>query len=223
MRKLICEKDVQAFACAGSKTLYYDANTLITAAARDLAEKLEIKLVEGSETQTQSACCSNSSSPASSSCDAGLSEDIIYKALQVLIDKGIIDANTISNVACKDETKPYRYCKDASGLKIVDGGSVQLEYLDTGNPSNDVNFQEVICSKESSVMNAGFLDINSCTFDWPVECDEMYYVIAGPLNIIINGKTYTANAGDVVNLPVGSTVTFSAPGKAKMFYGIKAA
>ncbi|MDR1135590.1 MAG: cupin domain-containing protein [Clostridiales Family XIII bacterium] len=151
----------------------------------------------------------------------GVDSELIYKALQAMASKMLIDGIWDEPKACSD--LPYKSECDPAGLKIVRGGSVQMEFLDTGNPNNDVHYQELISSSDSKLMNAGFLEINQCSFNWEVACDEMYYVVQGSLSITVGGKQYTAVSGDVVNLPVGHTVVFSAPSRAKLFYAIKAA
>jgi ethanolamine utilization protein EutQ len=210
MATLITVDDIQEFVKQGRRLIRIDGKTLITPSAKDAAGDAGIEIEYGfGEPQN---------------IGAGLDPDLIYRALSAMEKKGLLEGVDIGGV-CQpcSEPAPYAAESDPSGLKIVKDGSVRMEYLDTGNPDNKVHYQEVICSKTSQVFNAGFLEIDGCTFDWEVGCDEMYYVIAGPLNITVSGKTYTANTGDVVNLPVGHTVVFSAAGKAKMFYGIKAA
>lgn len=129
----------------------------------------------------------------------------------------------IKREQCAGDLAPYCSEQDPAGLKIVRGATVRLDYLDTGNAANKVHYQETLSSAESPVMNAGFLEIDSCVFDWEVGCDEMYYVICGPLWITVGGRRYVAETGDFVNLPVGSKIQLGAPGKARLFYGIKAA
>jgi ethanolamine utilization protein EutQ len=203
MAKLISVRDVEELAKKGEKTIYLDGSTLITPAAKDAAAAEGIAIVCGGGSDV-------------------VDSNLIYNALTALVDKGVLKG-VIDDAGAPAAGEPYTAERDPAGLKIVRGGSVKLEYLDTGNPANQVHYREVICSKESSVMNTGFLEIDSCRFDWNVGCDEMYYIIQGPLSITVNGKTYTAYTGDVVNLPLGSKIVLEAKGKAKMFYSIKAA
>lgn len=211
MAILITAEDIKAFAGDGRKSILVDVGTLITPSAKDAAFAAGIAVEYGCD---KHGCGSADNGE-------GIDPDLIFRALSAIDGDGA--SREISSSGPRPAETPYVAECDPSGLKIISGGTVQMEYLDTGNPSNQVHYQEVICSKNSNVFNAGFLEIDRCAFDWEVGCDEMYYVIAGPLNITVNGRTYIANSGDVVNLPVGHTVVFSAPGRAKMFYGIKAA
>jgi ethanolamine utilization protein EutQ len=222
MRTLICEKDIEAFVKLGKREIVVDGSTMITPAAKDAAQALGIAVSYGCAGKG----CPGGSAQACSNADGdAIDSDVVFKALSVLASKGLLEgivgSSDASQCCCADDT-PYSAQRHPSGLKIVRGGSVQMEYLDTGNPSNDVHYQELISSSDSSVMNAGLLEINGCSFPWEVGCDELYYVIQGPLQIRVNGSCYTAEAGDAVNLPVGTTVNFEAKGRAKMFYAIKA-
>ena len=44
------------------------------------------------------------------------------------------------------------------------------------------------------------------------------YVIEGTLTITIDGKTYTAHAGDVLFVPANSKVVWGSPDRARVFY-----
>jgi ethanolamine utilization protein EutQ len=211
MKKLVCVGDIEDMIRQGQKLLNADSGTIITPAARDAAAAggIDIRRCDAAPAEDHAG-------------GGGVDSEVIYRALRVLAAKGLLaDEDSLPDVFRARE--PYRAERDPSGLKIVRGDSVQTEFLDTGNPNNDVRYRELISGDDSRAMNAGFLEIDHCSFDWEVGCDEMYYVIRGPLSITVNGNTYTARSGDVVNLPVGRTVVFHAPEKAKMFYGIKAA
>jgi ethanolamine utilization protein EutQ len=234
MRTLICEKDIKDFAQSGKHEIVIDSKTMMTPSAKDTAQALGIAVIYGSEGQAFAA----PNAPAQR-CRGGdvIDSDIVYRALSVLASEGLLDdvlgKQGEQGAACAQtgmETEnsaagesSYRAVKNPSGLKIVRGNSVRMEYLDTGNPINDVRYQELISTSDSALMNAGFLEINDCSFPWEVGCDEMYYIMQGPLQITVNGASYAAETGDVVNLPVGVTVNFTAKGRVRVFYAIKAA
>ena len=72
-----------------------------------------------------------------------------------------------------------------------------MDVFETGVPADDgkVMYQELIGSGDKSSMNAGFMTINSCTFDWDVQCEEIYYVVSGAITVTIDGKPYTTQIG----------------------------
>ncbi|MCG4734831.1 cupin domain-containing protein, partial [Casaltella massiliensis] len=56
------------------------------------------------------------------------------------------------------------------------------------------------------------------TFDWTLNYDEVDYVIEGTLDIIINGKTVSASAGELILIPKGSSIQFSVKDYARFIY-----
>ena len=57
--------------------------------------------------------------------------------------------------------------------------------------------------------------IDHSEFAWELTYEEIDYVIEGTLTVTIDGKKYTANAGDVLFVPSGSNgnLGFSGQGK----------
>jgi ethanolamine utilization protein EutQ len=222
MGKVVSIQDIEAVIASGSKSMDIPSGSVLTPLARDFANEKGIKLNCGCGCKGADAQCSHNESA-----DASLDSDTIYKALKTLDSKGLLedfvkDMNLDCECTAPSEC-PYSYESDPAGLKVVNGRSVKMEFLDTGNPKNKVYYQELISSSDSTVMNAGLLSIDSCEFDWEVGCDEFYYIIEGRLTIEVNGKVYSAKAGDAVSLPVGSKIRLGSKGKAKMYYSIKAA
>jgi len=137
---------------------------------------------------------------------------MIYNVLKTMLDKGLLNGMFENN-----PNQPYLAERDSGGLKLVRGSSVKMEVFDTGNPNNKVFFQELI-SKDDCSMSAGFLTIEKSSFEWELCYEEIDYVIEGTLTVEINGKTFTACAGDVLCVPSGSKVIWGSPDKARVFY-----
>lgn len=207
MKKLICVKDVEELDKQGQKVFYIDQNTIITPSAKDAAASC------GMEFSFDKPCCEEVN-PKPIKTDKGeIDSNMIYEVLKALADKGLLKGMFDNNIP----QQPYLAERDAGGLKLVRGNSVQFDYFDTGNPNNKVYYQELI-SKDDSSMSAGFLTIEKSSFEWELCYEEIDYVIEGTLTITINGKTFTANAGDVLYVPSGSKVVWGSPDKAKIFY-----
>lgn len=114
-------------------------------------------------------------------------------------------------------SKPYEEERHGNGLKVVRGRTVKMDVFDTGNPDATAYFQELV-SKDESHISAGFLIIENSKFDWELTYEEIDYVIEGTLTITIDGKTYTAHAGDVLFVPSNSKVVWGSPDRARVFY-----
>jgi len=211
MKKLICAKDVEDLNKKGQKIFYIDSDTIITPSAKDAAKACNIEFSTATGCGTP-VCGTPVCEPMVTSGGA-IDSNMIYTVLKAMMDKG-----QLTGIFDAPEGTPYVADKDNSGIKIVRGKTVRFDVFDTGNPSDKVFYQEIINKDDGSSMNAGFITIEGCSFDWDVACEELYHVVEGTLTVGINGKTYTANPGDSVFFPVGAKVAFGSPDKMKAFY-----
>lgn len=215
MKKLICAKEVESLEKKGQKVMYIDCDTIITPSAKDAAAAC------GMEFSTQAPPCCEDPQPLQTqaqpcSNDGGIDSETIYKALQALMSKGML--NGILDGAC-DSGKPYAYESDSKGMfKLVRGSTAKMEVLDTGNPNDKVFYQELIGSDDKSSMNAGFMTIERSNFDWDVQCEEIYYIVEGTLTVTLDGRVFTANPGDALFIQNGSKLAFGSADKVKVFY-----
>ena len=92
------------------------------------------------------------------------------------------------------------------------------DLMNTGKPGDIVYTKDLFSLEESPRLGCGIMEMKDTTFDWTLNYDEIDYVIEGTLNIVINGKTATANAGELVLIPKGSSIKFSVPGYARFIY-----
>lgn len=211
MKKLICAKDIEDLCKKGEKVLYVDADTLLTPSAKDAAKAAGISISNDAPSAcTPAACCSQSGS------GEGIDANLIYNVMKTLADKGMLQGFMDSLPGTVGA--PYVSEKDACGLKIVRGNTVKYEVLDTGNPNDKVFYQEIINKDDGCSMNAGFITIENCQFDWECACEELYHIVEGTLTVTVNGKVYTAQPGDSVFFPNGAKVAFGSPNKMKAFY-----
>ncbi|WPC41575.1 cupin domain-containing protein [Clostridium sp. JS66] len=216
MKKLISVKDIEALILKGEKVFCIDGSEIITPSAQDLAKNNGIIFsTEAPEVKKQQP-------------EVKIQQQEVKKPLNVedmdceqmlnffraMMDKGLLQ----QMLEClKGKSLPFEADTDASGLKVVRGSSVKMDVFDTGNPDNKVYFQELV-SKDESKMSAGFLIIENSKFDWELTYEEIDYVIEGTLTVEINGKTYTAHAGDVLFVPSNTKVVWGSPDKARVFY-----
>lgn len=213
MKKLICVKDIEALNKQGKKVFYLDDNTIITPSAKDAAKNSGIEFSYEAECcEEKATCCEEKASKPEIISGGEIDSNMIYTVLKTMLEKGLLNGMFDSN-----PSEPYLAERDCGGLKLVRGNSVKMDYFDTGNPDNKVYFQELI-SKDDSKMSAGFLTIEKSSFDWELCYEEIDYVIEGTLTLTINGKTFTAHAGDVLFVPSGSKVVWGSPDKARVFY-----
>lgn len=208
MKKLICAKEVETLQKQGKTIFYIDCDTIVTPSAKDAAKAAGIKF------STESPACCESAAEVVKACEGGVDSNMIYEVLKTLMDKGLLNGMFDSA-----SDKPYVSESDSCGLKVVRGNSVKYEVLETGNPDDKVFYQEIINADDGSSMNAGFITIETCNFEWECACQELYHIVEGTLTVGVNGgKVYTAQPGDSVFFPKGAKVIFGSPNKMKAFY-----
>ncbi|MBN8046693.1 DUF861 domain-containing protein [Paraclostridium bifermentans] len=111
--------------------------------------------------------------------------------------------------------------KDESGVISIKLPTVKVDEsnrLDTGNPRDVVYTKDLFTLEESPRLGCGIMEMKETTFDWTLNYDEVDYVIEGTLDIIINGKTVSASAGELILIPKGSSIQFSVKDYARFIY-----
>lgn len=111
--------------------------------------------------------------------------------------------------------------KDASGIISVKLPTVRVDEsnrLDTGNSSDIVYTKDLFTLEESKRLGCGIMEMKETTFDWTLNYDEIDYVIEGHLDIVIDGRLVSADAGELILIPKGSTIKFSVPNYARFIY-----
>ena len=94
----------------------------------------------------------------------------------------------------------------------------EADRLDTGKPGDTVYTHDLFSLSESPRLGAGIMEMQKTTFDWTLTYDEIDYVIAGTLSIHCGGRTVTAGPGQLILIPKGSRIQFSAPEFARFLY-----
>ena len=213
MKKLVCVKDIEALNKEGKKVFYIDHETIITPSAKDAAKASGIEFSEEVyRCEEKTSCYVETTQKTEKSSGGEMDSNLIYEVLKTMLEKGMLNG-----MLEQTQEQPYYAERDKDGLKLVRGSSVRMDVFDTGNPNNKVFYQELI-SKDDAKMSAGFLTIEKSRFEWELCYEEIDYVIEGTLTLEINGKTFTAYAGDVLFVPSGSKVVWGSPDKARVFY-----
>lgn len=94
----------------------------------------------------------------------------------------------------------------------------ESDRMDTGNPNDQVYTKDFFDLKESPRLGAGLMTMKKSTFDWTLNYDEVDYVISGELSVIGRNGTATAHAGQMILIPKGSQIKFSAPEESRFIY-----
>lgn len=90
--------------------------------------------------------------------------------------------------------------------------------LDTKNPSDRVYTKDLTTLSQSPRLGMGVMEMEKTTFPWHLDYDEADIVLEGSLSIIQNGIEKKAGVGEMLFIPKGSDIKFSAPEYAKFVY-----
>ncbi len=143
--------------------------------------------------------------------------DIDRSTLETLIKQIIVEKLGAGSCSHVDFSRQVT----SSGVMSVKVPTVKVDEsnrLDTGVASDIVYTKDLFTLQESPRLGCGVMEMKSTTFDWTLNYDEIDYVIEGSLSIIINGETVTANAGELILIPKGSSIKFSVPNYARFIY-----
>ena len=103
-------------------------------------------------------------------------------------------------------------------IKLQDLVVNEQDRMDTGNPEHRVFTHDVLSLQESPRMGCGVMEMEHTTFPWTLNYDEIDYVIAGHLKILEGTKETTVGPGEVVYIPKGSHISFSAKERVRFLY-----
>lgn len=94
----------------------------------------------------------------------------------------------------------------------------EADRLDTGNAADRVYTHDLFSLQQSPRLGAGLMEMHASTFPWLLNYDEIDYILDGCLHIITPAGTVTGRVGDVLLIPKGSRIQFSAPDFARFLY-----
>jgi ethanolamine utilization protein EutQ len=110
---------------------------------------------------------------------------------------------------------------DPSGIMAVKLPEIDVseeDRMDTGNPNDIVYTKDLFSLEESPRLGCGLMVMKETTFDWKLDYDEIDYVISGRLDIIVDGRTVSAEAGELILIPKNSKIQFSVTKEARFVY-----
>lgn len=219
MKKLVTAADVKNLFGSGQKALYTEPGMIITPAARDTAAELGLLVQAGPPPEPAAPDSDRTAAQIVSTGCAGETGAPVTRlgGISPALIAQIVKEVLASMPGVQQEPGMVSE-EDPGGLRLIRGRSVQCEPFNTGNPRDKVGIKEILNTKESPNMATGFMTIENTAFSWDLKYEELDYVIDGSLEITVNGKTYRGGPGDVFYIPRNTTVTFSAPDKAKFFF-----
>jgi len=94
----------------------------------------------------------------------------------------------------------------------------ELDRLDTGSSDHRVYTKDLFSLQESPRLGCGIMEMEQTTFLWKLDYDEIDYIISGSLTVHCGQSAVTAGPGEVILIPKGSAISFSAQGHTRFLY-----
>lgn len=142
-----------------------------------------------------------------------LDKELLEKLIREIIKEQL--------VGCKKEECDFVKHTDISGIASIKLQTVKVDQsnrLDTGKATDEVYTKDLFSLEESPRLGCGVMVMKETTFDWTLNYDEIDYVIEGHLDILIDGRTISADPGELILIPKGSKIKFSVPDYARFIY-----
>jgi len=138
------------------------------------------------------------------------------KALEEMVRKVLGEILAEKSGCCCSAEKDRHV--DQSGIISIKLPRIRPEPFNTGKPGDKVFLSDLVSLEESPRLGFGVMEMDHSSFDWTLNYDEVDYVIDGRLEIIKDGRTIAADKGEIVFIPKGSSITFSAPEFTRFMY-----
>lgn len=97
--------------------------------------------------------------------------------------------------------------------------ATDIEMTHRGGPPGIARVGRAVSPDLSPSMAAGLAEFDGCEVEWTVLYDEIVYVIEGEFRIGTENGDLVAQAGDVMWIPEGTSLTYKGTG-AKVFYAV---
>lgn len=117
----------------------------------------------------------------------------------------------------KDQKQPKRQM-DPSGVISMNIDGLKLDPFPFPIESDRVKLLDILSLEESPRLGCGVMELDDTSFEWKLSYDEVDYILEGTLDIIIDGRTVRAQAGEVLFIPKDTKIRFSTPNKTRFLY-----
>ncbi|KZK98046.1 MULTISPECIES: cupin domain-containing protein [unclassified Pseudovibrio] len=101
--------------------------------------------------------------------------------------------------------------------RVIKAADVEMTHR--GGPPGIARVGRAISPDLSPSMAAGFAEFDGCEVEWTVLYDEIVYVIEGEFRLGTKDGELTAQAGDVMWIPEGTSLVYRGT-KARIFYTV---
>ena len=224
-KQVITEADVVEAAEAGGKIIEAPlGECIVTYGARDKALSLGMEI---KETPEQGYASSTSVAPAVAYSET---EEVVSQVTRLIKDRLPLNLdpekleNLVRQVATAQLSKsstPAKYNADQAvtqqgGVCFIKGNMIPGELSDQIPVDEKVMVMDAFKCSNDSTLAGGYMEWSKASFNRIVDNNEINIVLDGELNLSVDGQTSVVKQGDMVYLPRGTEVLYSAPGRVKL-------
>lgn len=223
-RQVITEADVVEAAEAGGKIIEAPlGECIVTPGARDKALSLGLEIKESSLKGYSPPSGTPSVAPSQT-------EEVVNEVTRLIRDRLSLDLdpekleNLVRQVAKAHLSEPPPAIKHnpdqavtgQGGVCFIKGNMIPGELSDRIPVDEKVMVTDAFrCSKDSTLAG-GYMEWSKASFNRIVDQNEINIVVQGELHLSVAGHNSVAKQGDMVFLPQGTEVLYSAPGRVKL-------
>jgi len=223
-KKVITEADVVEAAEAGSRIMEAPlGECIVTDGAREKALSLGVHI--------QEADSKGISSPSqSSSSKTSPTEDVVSQVTRLIKDRLPVNLSPekletlvrqvaeahLANSQTPRNHNPDQVVTETGGVCFIKGNMIPGELTGPIPVDEKVMVADAFKCSPDSTLAGGYMEWSKASFNRTVDNNEINIVIDGELNLSVNGRTSVVEQGDMVYLPRGTQVTYSAPGRVKL-------
>jgi ethanolamine utilization protein EutQ len=223
-KQVITEADVVEAAEAGNKIIEAPlGESIVTDGARDRAFSLGIEIKETSEQGDSSAAFI----PAVGSSQT---EEVVSQVASLIKDRLPLNLdpekleNLVRQVTSAQLAKSPPASKHNSdqavtqqgGVCFIKGNMIPSELSGSIPVDEKVMVMDAFKCSEDSTLAGGYMEWSKASFNRTMDQNEINIVLDGELNLSVDGQTSVVKQGDMVYLPRGTEVLYSAPGRVKL-------
>ncbi|MBP1041655.1 hypothetical protein I6N95_11615 [Vagococcus sp. BWB3-3] len=173
MKQLICVADIQQLIDDQKNTCHIPMETIITAAAMDLAVESGIRFIKQEKNKLASG-------------------DISMIMARLCSDQELLQQ--MINVLSRQE--PFKSQEDSSGFQLIDGDSICFEPSDS---KQGIAKQTLFANFNQ--LKVEIVDLNKGVVDSSFSEEAIYFVLEGELVTTINQKQFESKKGDIHYFP----------------------
>lgn len=219
-KQVITEADVVEAAEAGGKIIEAPlGECIVTYGARDKALSLGMEIKETPEQGSVGPAVAYSET-----------EEVVSQVTRLIKDRLPLNLdpekleNLVRQVATAQLSKsstPAKYNADQAvtqqgGVCFIKGNMIPGELSDQIPVDEKVMVMDAFKCSNDSTLAGGYMEWSKASFNRIVDNNEINIVLDGELNLSVDGQTSVVKQGDMVYLPRGTEVLYSAPGRVKL-------